>query len=343
MPNCGVPSGVMPLMWMKLKPCDRCTVNNATSMSMPRSTEASAVKKPMMSAMPPKNSTQPPNRGTALTAHRWIRARRPSAVSAPRGTLARSPAWRAPRHVRSCQRVLLVEVAAREVPGVPPRLLLRLLRELGRVGGAGRLGRARAVRPEEALLALAVGGVARARRAEEHARADAGVGRAPRPGARPRADPGEGAERVGGVAREDLLARGLADRGARRARVRRARRGRGVEAALRAGGGGIAPRVLGEPGARGDPAHAARALAHGGRARLLGVRGDEDLGGGGLRLPRRRGAGPRPRLEDRQGARRRPRAGRDLRALREAEVGRPDRGGGGRPRLPRRERRRARL
>src|SRR6266511_2860698 len=267
MPNCGVPSGVMPLMWMKLKPCDRCTVNNATSMSMPRSTEASAVKKPMMSAMPPKNSTQPPNRGTALTAHRWIRARRPSAVSAPRGTLARSPAWRAPRHVRSCQRVLLVEVA-------------------------GRLGRARAVRPEEALLALAVGGVARARRAEEHARADAGVGRAPRPGARPRADPGEGAERVGGVAREDLLARGLADRGARRARVRRARRGRGVEAALRAGGGGIAPRVLGEPGARGDPAHAARALAHGGRARLLGVRGDEDLGGGGLRLPRRRGAGP---------------------------------------------------
>src|SRR6266496_5347151 len=82
-----------------------------------------------------------------------LSARRPSAVSAPRGTLARPPACRASRHVRSCQRILLVEVAAREVPGVPPRLLLRLLRELGRVGGAGRLGRARAVRPEEALLA----------------------------------------------------------------------------------------------------------------------------------------------------------------------------------------------
>ena len=192
-----------------------------------------------------------------------------------------------PTHGRASERVQLVQVAPREVRGVPPRLLLHLLRELGRVVGAGRVGGPRALRPEEALQPLAVGRLGGPRRPE--AGPDPGPGhrgpQAARGGAR--VDPAEGARPVRRVAREELLARGLPHRRAHRARVRRAGEGRGLEAALRGGHRGLAPGLLRLRDPGGDPPHPARPLAHGGRARQLVLRGDQDLGGGGLRLPGR--------------------------------------------------------
>src|SRR5574341_658362 len=244
-----------------------------------------------------------------------------------------------PPHGRPPERVLLVQVATREVQGVSPGLLLHLLRQLGRLGRAHRLASPRALRPQEALHALAVGRLGGPRRDPAAARAgEAAWGARPGRAGDPE-DARAGAGAVVGVARQELLARGVEDRRARRARVRRAGGQRRVEADLRPGDRGGAPRLLREPDARGDPPDSTRRVAHHRQARLLALRGLEDLDGNRLRLPGSRRAGPRARLEDGEGARGRPPPGRELRALRADEVGRAGGRRGRRAGLPRGERR----